>query len=79
MFEDIWHILVGRIFRMNLNKKELKFLISFLDRTIGYHKPEIKKMMKSKETNQEHIEKVVDEVEKLGIIRNKIYKLMEDS
>jgi len=79
MFEDIWRILIGQIFKMNLNKKELKFLISFLDRTIGYHKPKIKKMMKSKSTNQQHIEKVVDEVEKLGIIRTKLYKLMEDT
>jgi len=64
---------------MNLDKKELKVLISFLGRTIGYHKPKIKKMMLSKTTKQEHVEKTVDEVEKLGIIRTKLHKIMEDS
>ena len=63
---------------MNLDKKELSYLISFLDRTIEYHKPKIKKMMLSKTTNQEHIEKVVDEVEKLGIITTKLNKIMEE-
>ena len=64
---------------MNLDKKELKYLIAFLDRTIEYHKPKIKKMMLSKTTNQEHVEKVVDEVEKLGIITTKLNKIMEES
>lgn len=64
---------------MNLNKKELGYLIAFLDRTIEYHKPKIKKMMLSKTTNQEHVEKVVDEVEKLGIITTKLNKIMEES
>ena len=64
---------------MNLDKKELRYLIAFLDRTIEYHKPKIKKMMLSKTTNQEHIEKVVDEVEKLGIITTKLNKIMEES
>ena len=64
---------------MNLDKKELKYLIAFLDRTIEYHKPKIKKMMLSKATNQEHVEKVVDEVEKLGIITTKLNKIMEES
>ena len=64
---------------MNLDKKELRYLIAFLDRTIEYHKPKIKKMMLSKTTNQEHVEKVVDEVEKLGIITTKLNKIMEES
>ena len=64
---------------MNLDKKELRYLIEFLNRTIEYHKPKIKKMMLSKTTNQEHIEKVVDEVEKLGIITTKLNKIMEES
>lgn len=64
---------------MNLNKKELRYLIAFLDRTIEYHKPKIKKMMLSRTTNQEHVEKVVDEVEKLGIITTKLNKIMEES
>ena len=64
---------------MNLNKKELRYLIAFLDRTIEYHKPNIKKMMLSRTTNQEHVEKVVDEVEKLGIITTKLNKIMEES
>tara|TARA_B110000495_G_C22507727_1_gene310949 strand:- start:107 stop:307 length:201 start_codon:yes stop_codon:yes gene_type:complete len=62
---------------MNMDKKELMFLISFLTRTIEHHKPQVKKMMLSKTTNQEHIEKVVDEVEKLGIILDKLNKIME--
>ena len=64
---------------MNLDKKELRYLIAFLDRTIEYHKPKIKKMMLSRTTNQEHVEKVVDEVEKLGIITTKLNKIMEES
>ena len=35
-------------------------------------------MMLSKTTNQEHVEKVVDEVEKLGIINTKLTKIMEE-
>ena len=62
---------------MNMDKKELMFLIAFLTRTVEQYKPKVKKMMLSKTTNQEHIEKVVDEVEKLGIILDKLNKIME--
>jgi len=64
---------------MNMDKKELMFLIAFLTRTVEQYKPKVKKMMLSKTTNQEHIEKVVDEVEKLGIILDKLNRIMEEA
>ena len=59
---------------ITLSEKELEFIQKYLTNQIDTVTPKIQEMMLSKNSSSDSITKVVDEVETMTIIRDKIKK-----
>tara|TARA_Y100000593_G_scaffold52834_1_gene99062 strand:+ start:354 stop:560 length:207 start_codon:yes stop_codon:yes gene_type:complete len=59
---------------ITLTEKELEFIQKYLTNQIDTVTPKIQEMMLSKNSSSDSITKVVDEVETMTIIRDKIKK-----